>query len=159
MMARYFLHLREFGGGLVEDEEGIDFSNLSAARDYAVAAMRELVGEVIKHGEEPPYELVIVADENGSPLAAVPLIAPLSALLIDLAKDPAKIVPPARIEEYRRNADSCRGMAEKTDDPEDKTSWLKLAEAWLHMLPPREAASAEMPGWPKATEEDSKAAH
>jgi hypothetical protein len=50
-------------------------------------------------------------------------------------------------------------MAENAYDPDDKVSWLKLADAWLHMLPTQPKASADIPGWPKATDEDSKAAH
>jgi hypothetical protein len=48
---------------------------------------------------------------------------------------------------------------ENADDPNDKM-WLKLADAWLQMLPKNgPSASTDIPGWPKATDEDSKASH
>ncbi len=158
-MAQYFLHLRDFGGDLVEDEEGMDFPAFAAARDYAIAAMRELVSEAIKNGQEIRYEMVVVADEQGSHLASVPVVAPLPATLLNVLKNPAKVVPANRFEEYRRNADGCRHMAENASDADDKTSWLKLADAWLHMLPQPETALGQLPGWPKPTEDDSKASH
>jgi hypothetical protein len=157
VMARYFLHLRNFDGDLTQDEEGMDFPNFVAARQYAIGAMGELLAEAIKNGNEP-YEMIVLADEHGSHLASVPVVAPLPATLLNVVKDPAKAVPADRFEEYRRNADGCRQMAENASDPEDKTSWLKLADAWLHMLPQPQASSAE-PGWPKPAEQDSHASH
>lgn len=53
-MARYFLHLRGFDGDLMEDEEGTDFPTFAAAREYAIAAMGDLVAEAIKDGREAP---------------------------------------------------------------------------------------------------------
>ena len=50
-------------------------------------------------------------------------------------------------------------MAENSDDADDKEGWLKLADAWLQMLPKHLPAGADIPGWPKATDEDSKASH
>ena len=50
-------------------------------------------------------------------------------------------------------------MAENASDADDKTSWLKLADAWLHMLPQPETALGQLPGWPKPTEDNSKASH
>ena len=155
-MARYFLHLRGFDGDLMEDEEGTDFPTFAAAREYAIAAMGDLVAEAIKDGREAHYEMIVLADEHGSHLASVPVVAPLPATLLYVLKDPAKAVPADRFEEYRRNADGCRHMAEHASDPEDKVSWLKLADAWLHMLPPPQA---EQPGWPTPSEEHSKASH
>ena len=61
---RYFFHLRDFRGDLLEDEEGTDFPNLAAARDYATKAMRELLAEAIKHGESARFDMVVVADED-----------------------------------------------------------------------------------------------
>jgi hypothetical protein len=51
-------------------------------------------------------------------------------------------------------------MAEKADDPDDNMSWLKLADAWLQMLPKHEPSTGpDLAGWPKASDEDSKACH
>jgi hypothetical protein len=38
-------------------------------------------------------------------------------------------------------------------------SWLKLADAWLQMLPPTHSPSRGVPGWPRASDEDSNASH
>ena len=70
-----------------------------------------------------------------------------------------EVIPVNRLAEYRRNADGCRAMAENSDDADDKEGWLKLADAWLQMLPKHLPAGADIPGWPKATDEDSKASH
>jgi hypothetical protein len=154
-MSRYYFHLRNFAGSLIEDEEGSDLRSLAAAKQQALRAMQELVGDALKQGEEAPCEAIIVADERGSHLAAVPVLAALPPTIVNLLKQPEKVVPTNRIEEYRRYAEECRGKAEEATDPDDKMSWLKLADAWLHMLP----QSALPEGWPKASEEHSKASH
>ena len=158
-MNRYYLHLRDFRGGLIEDEEGSDFPTLAAARDQAVICLREVTAAAIKHGDNLETEALVVADEHGNQVASVPLAAALPEVVVKALKNPLEVVPLHRLAEYRNNADGCRAMAENADDPDDKVGWLKLAEAWLHMLPTRPTASADIPGWPKATEEDSKASH
>jgi len=158
MMPRYFLHLRDFRGDLIMDEEGADFADLRAARDYAVVGMRELLADAIKSGAETPIEVIVVAEEDGGQLAAVPVAAALPAVLINALKHSAEAFPPDRFEEHRLNADGCCGMAERADDPDDKRSWLKLADAWLQMLP-KHHSSPDTPGWPKASETDSKMSH
>jgi hypothetical protein len=50
MMSRYYLHLRDFNGAVLEDEEGSDLPNLAAATEHAMIAMHELVGDAIKQG-------------------------------------------------------------------------------------------------------------
>jgi hypothetical protein len=156
MMSRYYMHLRDFRGNLIEDNEGSDLPSLAVARDGAMRDMQELLGEAIRHGKDDlVFEAVIIADEQGRHVASVPIVAALPAAIVDLLKQPSKAIPLNRFEEYRRNADGCRTMAEKAHDPDDKMSWLKLADGWLQMLPQHE----ELPGWPKASEEDSKASH
>jgi uncharacterized protein DUF6894 len=153
------LHLRDFKGGVVEDEDGSELASLAIAKEHAMLAMHELVGEAIKRGDELEIEAIIVADEHGTHLAAVPLVAALPAAIVGLLKNPEKVVPTNKFEEYRRNADNCRSKAENTADPDDKMSWLKLADAWLQMLPATHSASADLAGWPKASDEHSKASH
>ena len=46
-------------------------------------------------------------------------------------------------------------MAENAVNPDDKQSWLKLADSWLQMLPKQ----AEPENWPQPSDEDSKASH
>jgi hypothetical protein len=161
VMGRFYLHLREFSGDLVHDEEGSDLPSLRAARDRAMISLRELVGEAIKHGNDLQIEAVIVADEQGNQVASVPIAVALPKIVVKALQHPMEVVPADRLAEYRRNADGCRARAEAADDPDDKRSWLNLAEAWLQMLPREEqpTASADVRAWPKATDEDSKASH
>ncbi|HEV7877030.1 DUF6894 family protein [Bradyrhizobium sp.] len=154
-MSRYFLHLRDFKGELIEDEEGSDLPSLSVAKEHAMLAMHDLVAEAIRRGDEPSFEAIVVADERGTHVAAVPLLAAIVGLL----KHPEKVVRAGRFEEYRRNADQCRGKAENTAEREDKISWLKLADAWLQMLPPTHSPSGDLAGWPRLSDTDSKASH
>ena len=158
-MTRYYLHLREFNGDVVDDEDGAEFPSLAAARADAILAMQDLIGDATKQGAELRTEAIVIADEHGTRLAAVPLLAALPTQLIGLLKRPQQVLPVDRFEEYRRNADECRGKAENTLDPDDKVSWLKLADAWLQMLPSTHSPSGDLAGWPKATDEDSKASH
>ncbi len=158
-MTRYYLHLRDFKGALIEDEEGSELASLAIAKEHAMLAMHELVGDVIKQGNELQIEAIVIADERGTHLAAVPLLAALPSAIVGLLRHPEKVLPTNKIEEYRRNADACRSKAENTADMDDKMSWLKLADAWLQMLPPTQSVSADFVGWPKASDEDSKVSH
>lgn len=158
-MSRYYFHMRDFTGSLFEDEEGSDLPSLAAAKEFALSAMEELVTEAIKRRADAQVEAVIVADGRGTQLAAVPVLASLPRAVVGLLKYPEKTIPKDRLEEYRRSADDCRHKAETATDTDDKISWLRLADAWLHMLPPGLAASADVAGWPRASEEDSKASH
>ena len=158
-MARYYLHLRNFKGELFLDLEGAEFPSLAKAREEAILVMRDFVGAAIRHGEDPPFEAVKLVDEQGAQLAAVPIVAALPLTLLGLLKRPVVVVPADRFEDYRRFADECRGRAENTTDPSDKTSWLKLADAWLLMLPVQHPLSVDLAGWPKVSDEDSKASH
>jgi hypothetical protein len=159
-VSHYYLHLRDFKGDvIVQDEEGSDFPSAAAAKQHAMRAMHELVSDAIKRGYELQIEAIIVADARGTHVAAVPLLAALPLTIVNLLKNPTKVVPTNRFEEYRQNADDCRGKAANATDPDDKMSWLKLADAWLQMLPPPELASPGVAGWPKPSDEDSKASH
>jgi hypothetical protein len=158
-MTRYFLHLRDFSGAMVEDQEGSELASLPVAKEHAMLAKHDLIGDAIKQGQEPQFEAIVVADEHGTHLATVPLIAALPSKIVGLLKHPEKVVPANKIEEYRRYADECRCKADETADPDDKMSWLKLADAWLHMLPGVRSPSGDLPGWPKASDDDSKASH
>jgi hypothetical protein len=43
-----------------------------------------------------------------------------------------------KYQEYLRNADVCVRLSKKTSNDEFKASWLKLAQAWLEMVPTQE---------------------
>jgi hypothetical protein len=64
--------------------------------------------------------------------------------------------------EYRRRADEAQRMASMAR-PEDRASWLRLAESWLRLLKGREQsnapASAEPAGWPPDNPPGSKRSH
>lgn len=158
-MTRYFFHLRTFNGDLIQDEDGSELGSLSAAKKYALGAMHELVGEAVRRGDQLEFEALVLADERGIQVAVVPLIAALPTAIVDLIKRPEKILPSNKLEEYRRNADDCRAKAENTANADDKNSWLRLADAWLRMLPATHSAGPEPVGWPKPAEGDSKVSH
>lgn len=157
-MGRYFLHLIDFKGAVTRDEDGAEFGSLAHAKEHAMLDMHELIGEAIKRGDEIEIEAIVLADEHGTHLAAVPIVAALPSTILQLLRYPDNFIPPDRIQEYRRNADECRGKAERATDLDDKMSWLKLGQAWLQMLPPSRA-NADVSGWPKQSDEDSKASH
>ena len=48
-----------------------------------------------------------------------------------------------KYEEYRRNADDCLQMALTVSSDRYRASWLKLAQAWLQMIPPDQLKSAK----------------
>lgn len=158
-MARYFFHLLDFTGERLPDEEGAEFSSLSEAKEHALGAMGELVAEAIKRRAEAEVDTILIADERGTQLAAVPVVAALPLAVVGLLKSPEKIVPKNRLEEYRLSADMCRRKAENAIDADDRESWLKLAHAWLQMLPGAAAPPADAAGWPEQSEEHSKASH
>jgi hypothetical protein len=157
-MNRYYLHLQNFKGDLLEDEDGADFPSIAAAKKQAITAMHEIVGSTIKRGGELQLEAIVVADAHGAQVAAVPFAAALPSAIVVLLKNPTKVIPPNRFEEYRRNADDCRSKAADATDEDDKWSWLKLADAWLQMLPAPQSG-ADFTGWPKSSADDSKASH
>ncbi len=158
-MTTYFLHLKTFKGDLIEDADGSELASLTAAKEHALKAMQELVGEAVSRGDQLQFEAVALADEHGTQLAVVPLVAALPTAIVDLIKRPEKVLSMNKLEEYRRNADDCRAKAENTTNVDDKQSWLRLADAWLQMLPATHSAGADIAGWPKPAESDSKASH
>src|SRR3954469_22710250 len=103
-MARYYFHLRYFKGHVVEDDEGSECPNLAAAKAHALRDMHDLIGDAIKQGDEPRSEAIVIADEHGTHVAAVPLVAALPSAIVGLLKHPEKVIPADRFEEYRWNA-------------------------------------------------------
>jgi hypothetical protein len=159
-MARYYLHMRNFKGDMLKDEGGAEFPSLPDARKEALLVLRDFVADAVKYGIDPPFEAIVIADAHGTPIAAVPIIAALPSTIVALFKDPVKVVPADRFEDYRKFADECRARAENAVDPNDKMSWLKLADAWLQMLPSSTISpSSQLTDWPRASDEDSKASH
>lgn len=46
----------------------------------------------------------------------------------------------SRADDYRRNADECERMGHSATNPDLKSHWLRLAEAWLRMIPHNHSA-------------------
>jgi hypothetical protein len=65
-----------------------------------------------------------------------------------------------KFKEYRQYARECQQMAANAVNPDDKASWLRLADSWLQMLP-KEARTGDgqHEQWPKPSDEDSQASH
>jgi len=62
-MPHYFFHLR-FGQRVVPDEEGVELPNRTAARDEALAAVRELTNPKVSQRRWSSW-FIDVADESG----------------------------------------------------------------------------------------------
>jgi hypothetical protein len=45
-------------------------------------------------------------------------------------------------EEYRANAEECERMAGLTRSPDEKATWLQMAQGWLRMIPEAEQFEA-----------------
>lgn len=58
----------------VQDDEGSDLADLGAARDHAVADIRELMKEEVKKGRINLTHRIEVADERGRPVLRVPFL-------------------------------------------------------------------------------------
>ena len=69
-MTRYFFHLRN-GRTLTEDEEGLEFPDLDAARKEADASAREMLAEAVKMGHDDAPDAIALYDEKGEKLYEV----------------------------------------------------------------------------------------
>jgi hypothetical protein len=64
-MPRYFFHVRE-GSSFHRDEEGQELANVEAARQEAINAAREMLGEKLLHGGGSlNHRTIEIADETG----------------------------------------------------------------------------------------------
>ena len=69
-MARYYFNFRS-AHNVVIDENGLDFIDLRAARDEAMASVREDYSNAVKAGwTHPPYS-IIITDASGREVAAI----------------------------------------------------------------------------------------
>ena len=69
-MPRFYLHVCN-GNGFVEDEEGSDLPDASAAREKAIAGARDIMAAEIQLGELDLGSFIEVEDENGNYLFTV----------------------------------------------------------------------------------------
>jgi hypothetical protein len=70
-MTRYFFNLRS-GDKFVPDVEGHDYANLGAAKEEAVIAAREILSELVKHGEVIDGSIFEITDASGALCATIP---------------------------------------------------------------------------------------
>jgi hypothetical protein len=68
---RYFFHVHETDG-VVEDSDGLDFSDETAARTEAIKAAREIMAAHIRKGLDVSGWSFEIADGSGWPIMAVP---------------------------------------------------------------------------------------
>ena len=62
-MPRYYFHVRE-GSTLNRDEEGQELPDAEAARQEAISAGREILGEKLLHGGSLNGRTIEIADET-----------------------------------------------------------------------------------------------
>jgi hypothetical protein len=70
-MGRFYFHLQA-GNEVIQDDEGADLPDLSAAQREALLSARELLADAIKTGQREVPEAFVIADEAGQPLSIVP---------------------------------------------------------------------------------------
>jgi len=75
-MGRYYFHLQS-GDKLIPDEEGVDFSDYTAAYREAVQSVRELLADAIKAGDMRVPDALVISDEAGKSLDTIPVTAVL----------------------------------------------------------------------------------
>jgi hypothetical protein len=75
-MGRFYFHLQA-GDEIVQDDEGTDLPDLSAAQREALLGARELLAEAIRNGKPEVPEAFVIADEEGRALSIVPFAAVL----------------------------------------------------------------------------------
>jgi hypothetical protein len=70
-MARYFLHIHN-SHGAAEDDEGLEATSLSEAREVAVAGIRSLLAAEAGNGEINFKGRIDISNEAGKVLHSVP---------------------------------------------------------------------------------------
>lgn len=70
-MPRYYFHVRE-GAELARDTEGQELPNVEAARQEALNANREIIGERLLHGGSLNHRQIEIADETGHIVDVIP---------------------------------------------------------------------------------------
>ena len=68
-----------------------------------------------------------------------------------------------KYEEYRKRADEAQALADRTQNPNDKAAWLRIAQGWMDMLPkPKQSAGQRFDAQTKAKgtgQDDSESSH
>jgi hypothetical protein len=89
-MARFYFHIQD-GADLIEDEEGVELLSADHAREVAVQSAREICSEAIKTGKELKADALVITDEAGKQLTAVPIMEVLPKRLrsVRISRDAA----------------------------------------------------------------------
>jgi len=75
-LSRFFLH-QQTGNGIIEDPDGSEAVDLSAAEREAILAARQLLANAILTGVAPLGTAFRITDETGQVLLTVPFRAAL----------------------------------------------------------------------------------
>jgi hypothetical protein len=70
-MPRYFFNIAHPGEPSIPDEEGEQLEDLAAARQEAVASLRDLIADAAKRGSTVNGLAIQIVDEGGKVLDAV----------------------------------------------------------------------------------------
>jgi hypothetical protein len=73
LMKRYHLHLEKGGVRILDDHEGVELQNFSAARADARATAGELLALASNHGRSLDGGVMVLADGRGRELYRLPL--------------------------------------------------------------------------------------
>lgn len=71
-MPRYYFHFRDRDEFIVDDT-GMDLPNLTAVRENALAAARDMAADKTQAGEPIGHEAIEVVDDHGAPVISVEL--------------------------------------------------------------------------------------
>jgi hypothetical protein len=71
-MPRFYFYLKE-SGHMVSDEEGLELASPDVARAEAMDAVREILAQSVRTGEDSDVESLIVTDADGHPIMSVSL--------------------------------------------------------------------------------------
>jgi hypothetical protein len=82
-MPRFYFYLKE-SGHMVSDEEGLELASPDVARAEAMDAVREILAQSVRTGEDSDVESLIVTDADGHPIMSVSLKATLNNNCYDI---------------------------------------------------------------------------
>jgi hypothetical protein len=78
-MPQFFLHVSD-GKLFAEDLEGAEFHDVEAARRAAIAGLRDVMADELKHGQINMASFVEIEDENNQLVMTVPFLEAVEVL-------------------------------------------------------------------------------
>ena len=70
-MPRFYFHMQD-GSGRKPDAEGVALPDAEAAWYQGIRSARDIISEDMRQGSLPPGQHVVIEDERGEPVWAVP---------------------------------------------------------------------------------------